>query len=164
MLDTLGRIMPLPMQGETTYQRDYRVAVALKRFADEHPGLTIIVIHHTRKALSDDFIDSISGTHGLAGAADTIITLSRGRGKGEGVLRVTGRDVIESDYAVTFRSGVWTLDGDTLADARANVAAGPRLARSASARPRSSSSSASGQLAQRQSRSGTSSATTLTRT
>jgi hypothetical protein len=96
--------------------------VALKRFADEHPGLAIIVIHHTRKAFSDDFIDSISGTHGLAGAADTIITLQRGRGKGDGTLRVTGRDVIEAAYAVTFNDGVWVLDGDTLADARANVA------------------------------------------
>ena len=95
--------------------------MALKRIADERPGLTIIVIHHTRKAFSDDFIDSISGTHGLAGAADTIITLSRGRGQGDGVLRVTGRDVIEADYAVTFRGGVWALDGDTLAEARANV-------------------------------------------
>ena len=121
VLDTLGRIMPLPQQGETTYQRDYRVAVALKRFADQCPGLTIIVIHHTRKAFSDDFIDSISGTHGLAGAADTVITLARGRGKGDGVLRVTGRDVIEADYAVTFGQGVWSLDGDTLAEARANV-------------------------------------------
>jgi len=122
VLDTLGRIMPLPLQGETTYQRDYRVAVALKRFADEHPGLSVIVIHHTRKAFSDDFIDSISGTHGLAGAADTIITLQRGRGKGDGVLRVTGRDVVEAAYAVTFRDGVWALDGDTLKEARANVA------------------------------------------
>jgi hypothetical protein len=121
VLDTLGRIMPLPLQGETTYQRDYRVAVALKRIADQHHGLTIVVIHHTRKATSDDFIDTISGTHGLAGAADTIITLTRGRGKGEGILRVTGRDVIEADYAATFREGVWALDGDTLAEARSNV-------------------------------------------
>lgn len=121
VLDTLGRIMPLPYQGETTYQRDYRVAVALKRIADDHPGLTIVVIHHTRKAFSDDFIDSISGTHGLAGAADTIIALSRGRGEGDGILHVTGRDVIEAGYAVTFRGGAWALDGDTLAEARANV-------------------------------------------
>ena len=121
VLDTLGRIMPLPLQGETTYQRDYRVAVALKRIADERPGLTIIVIHHTRKAFADDFIDSISGTHGLAGAADTIIMLSRSRGKGEGTLRVTGRDVIEADYAVTFRDGAWSLDGADLKEARASV-------------------------------------------
>lgn len=121
VIDTLGRIMPLPQQGETTYQRDYRVAVALKRITDERTGLTIIVIHHTRKAFSDDFIDTISGTHGLAGAADTIITLTRSRGQGDGVLRVTGRDVIEADYAVTFSEGVWALDGESLAEARANV-------------------------------------------
>jgi len=120
VVDTLGRIMPLPLQGETTYQRDYRVGVALKRVADEH-GLAIVVITHTRKAFADDFIDSISGTHGLAGAADTIIALTRGRGQGDAVMRVTGRDVIEADYAVTFHAGVWALDGGTLAEARANV-------------------------------------------
>jgi AAA domain len=121
VLDTLGRIMPLPFQGETTYQRDYRVAVALKRIADEHPGLAIVVIHHTRKAFADDFIDSISGTHGLAGAADTIIMLTRARGRAEGTMRVTGRDVIEADYAVIFRDGAWSLDGADLKEARANV-------------------------------------------
>jgi AAA domain/Transcriptional regulator, AbiEi antitoxin len=121
VLDTLGRIMPMPFQGETTYQRDYRVGIALKRVADERPGLTIVVIHHTRKAVADDFIDSISGTHGLAGAADTIIMLSRGRGRREGTLRVTGRDVVEADYAVIFSGGAWSLDGATLDEARANV-------------------------------------------
>ena len=53
--------------------------------------------------------------------------LSRSRGKGEGILRVTGRDVIEADYAVKFCDGAWSLDGATLAEARANVtAAAPR--------------------------------------
>jgi AAA domain/Transcriptional regulator, AbiEi antitoxin len=122
VIDTLGRIMPLPRQGETTYQRDYRVGVALKRIADERPGLTIIVIHHTRKAHSEDFIDDVSGTHGLAGAADTIILVRRSRGRDEGVLQVTGRDVLEAAYAVTFRDGAWSLDGGTLSEARDNVA------------------------------------------
>ena len=121
VIDTLARIMPLPLRGETDYLRDYRVGVALKRIADEQPGLTIIVIHHTRKAFSDDFIDSISGTHGLAGAADTIIIVARARGRAEGTLRVTGRDVIEADYAVAFRDGAWSLDGGALGEARANV-------------------------------------------
>ena len=106
VLDTLGRIMPLPLQGETTYQRDYRVAVALKRIADERPGLTIIVIHHSRKASADDFIDSVSGTHGLGrGGGHDHHSWSERRGKEEGILRVTGRDVIEADYAVKFRGG-----------------------------------------------------------
>ena len=121
VVDTLGKIMPPPYQGETTYQRDYRVAVALKRRADERPGLTIAVNHHTRKALADDFIDSVSGTNGLAGAADTIIVVTRARGRADGILRVTGRDVIEADYAVSFRYPCWMLDGADFAEARANV-------------------------------------------
>ena len=121
VIDTLAKIMPLPYQGETTYQRDYRVAVTLKRIADERPGLTIVVNHHTRKALADDFIDSVSGTNGLAGAADTIIVVSRARGQEQGILRVTGRDVIEADYAVRFRYPCWLLDGADLGEARANV-------------------------------------------
>jgi hypothetical protein len=122
VLDTLGRIMPDAHQGETTYQRDYRVGTALKKIADTRPGLAIIVIHHTRKAVADDFVDAISGTHGLAGAADTIITLARRRGDGDGTLRVTGRDVMEASYALKFSQGAWSLDGATLAEARANVA------------------------------------------
>jgi hypothetical protein len=122
VIDTLGRIMPLPLQGETTYQRDYRVAVALKRIADEHPGLTVVIVHHSRKVRSEDFIDDVSGTHGLAGAADTVIMVRRPRGQAEGVLQVTGRDVIEAEYAVTFRGGAWSLDGASPAEARANVA------------------------------------------
>jgi hypothetical protein len=121
VIDTLAKVMPLPLQGETAYQRDYRVAVALKRRTDERPGLTIVVNHHTRKALADDFIDSVSGTHGLAGAADTIIVVTRARGQEDGTLRVTGRDVTEAAYAVRFRYPFWLLDGADLDEARANV-------------------------------------------
>jgi hypothetical protein len=122
IIDTLGRIMPPVLRGETAYQRDYRVAVALKRRADARPGLAVVIITHTRKADAEDFIDTVSGTHGLAGAADTIILVGRGRGTGRGVLQVTGRDVVEASYAVTFHGGAWALDGDTLAEARDNVA------------------------------------------
>jgi hypothetical protein len=121
VIDTLAKVMPLPFQGETAYQRDYRVAVALKRRADDRPGLTVVANHHTRKAQADDFIDSVSGTHGLAGAADTIIVVARARGQEDGVLRVTGRDVTEAAYAVRFRYPFWQLDGADLGEARANV-------------------------------------------
>jgi hypothetical protein len=120
VIDTLAKVMPLPFQGETAYQRDYRVAVALKRRADERPGLTIVANHHTRKAFADDFIDSVSGTHGLAGAADTIVVVARPRGQESGTLRVTGRDVTEAAYAVRFRYPFWLLDGADLGEARAN--------------------------------------------
>ena len=41
----------------------------LKEIADEY-GVAVLLLHHTRKATADDFLDSVSGTHGLAGAAE----------------------------------------------------------------------------------------------
>lgn len=122
VLDTLGKVMPNAAPGESAYQRDYRIGGQLKRIADEHPKLALVVIHHDRKAESGDFIDSVSGTQGLAGSADTIILLSRKRGTTDGLIRVTGRDVAEGEYAVTMQDGrFWTLDGKDLAEAAANA-------------------------------------------
>lgn len=119
-IDTLGKVMPPALQGESAYQRDYRVGAALKAHADAHQGLAILVLHHDRKAISDDFVDSVSGTHGLAGAADTIVVLCRKRQSIEGSLKVTGRDVPENEYALTVADGkTWQLDGADLSAAAA---------------------------------------------
>jgi AAA domain len=79
ILDTLGRVMPPALPGETSYQRDYRIGTTLKRIADDHAGMCLLTNHHDRKAAADDWVDSVSGTHGLAGAADTIIVVTRAR-------------------------------------------------------------------------------------
>jgi hypothetical protein len=118
ILDTLAKVMPPTLQGETFYYRDYRVGTTLKRIAEEHPGMTLLTNHHDRKAAADDFVDSVSGTHGLAGAADTIMVLLRNRLEERGLLKVTGRDVPEGEYAVVFKDGHhWQLGGDDLAAA-----------------------------------------------
>lgn len=115
VIDTLGKAMPLTLQGETVYQRDYRVMGELKQLCDAEPGAGIVVNHHDRKASADDFVDFVSGTNGLAGGADTIMVLSRDRGENAGLLRVTGRDVPEGAYALTLVPGTWwRLDGATL--------------------------------------------------
>jgi hypothetical protein len=62
ILDTLGKVMPPALMGESAYGRDYRIGSALKRRADERPGSSVVVSHHDRKAMSDDFIDAVSGT------------------------------------------------------------------------------------------------------
>lgn len=120
--DTLGKVMPPAMPQETTYQRDYRVGGKFKALADAHPGCCLVVNHHVRKAGSDDFVDSVSGTNGLAGAADTIVVVSRARHETAGILKVTGRDVNEDEYAVGFTSAQWTLDGPDLEAAAKNAA------------------------------------------
>jgi hypothetical protein len=117
ILDTLGKILPPAMNGETSYQRDYKVASRLKEICDNRPGMALTGLHHDRKASAEDFVESVSGTNGLAGAADTIILISRPRNETQGLLKVTGRDVMEAEYAVTIKDGNWLLMGDTLEDA-----------------------------------------------
>jgi AAA domain len=122
ILDTLGKVMPPARQGESSYQRDYRIGSALKTIAGAHPGTSVLVNHHDRKADAEDFVDSVSGTHGLAGAADTIVILTRPRLEQDGLLKVTGRDIPEGEYAVAFQhNSAWTLEGETLADAAATA-------------------------------------------
>jgi hypothetical protein len=118
VLDTLGKAMPPAMGNETQYARDYRVATALKKLADDVPGASLILVHHTRKAEGSDFIDSVSGTQGIAGAADTIAVLRRDRGEQGAILNVTSRDAKEGEYALILDdSGVWELNGSTLEEA-----------------------------------------------
>lgn len=114
IFDTLGKVMPPARPGESAYARDYRIASELKRLADDYPGTALIVVHHDRKAGSEDFVDAVSGTHGIAGAADTIAAVTRTRGEDTAMLKITGRDVLEREYALTLEEGQWRLDGDDL--------------------------------------------------
>jgi hypothetical protein len=119
ILDTLGKVLPPTQMGEDRYQRDYRIGTALKRIVDDIPGMTLLINHHDRKASAEDFVDAVSGTHGLAGAADTIVVLTRDRQETVGLIKVTGRDVAEGEYAVRFTDGaVWELHGRDLEMAR----------------------------------------------
>lgn len=85
----------------------------LKQFADEF-GLSIILIHHTRKMQADDYLHTVSGSVGITGTADTILTITRGRGSADAVLNATGRDIEERELALSFESetGKWTLEGN----------------------------------------------------
>jgi hypothetical protein len=117
VLDTLGKVMPPTLPGESAYQRDYRVGGRLKALVDPHPGAALVVVHHVRKATGEDWMDSTSGTNGLNGSADFTVSLSRPRNETGGVLRVTGRDVPEGEYALDTANGKWSLTGSSLADA-----------------------------------------------
>lgn len=116
ILDTLGKVRGV-YNGNDAYQKDYGQMSMLKDAVDDHPGSSLIVVHHTRKAETADFLDSISGTQGLAGAADSVLVIRRERQTGEAVLHVTSRDAAEGEYAMTFTDGVWSLDGPSLSAA-----------------------------------------------
>jgi hypothetical protein len=58
----------------------------------------VIVIHHTRKAKSDDVFEEISGTTGIVGAVATAMVLTRSPDTpDEQLLHLTGRDLITDD-------------------------------------------------------------------
>ena len=67
--------------------------------------------HHVRKMDADDPFDTVSGTLGLTGAADTLLILKRQSG---GVtLFAKGRDIEESETAIQFEKNTcrWTILG-----------------------------------------------------
>jgi hypothetical protein len=122
LVDTLGKIKRPRNLGEESYLADYQ-EVGGKFLALTHatPGSTLLFVHHTRKANSDDFVAEISGTFGITGAVDFVIKLARPRLSNEALLNITGRDVIEDEYALDVEHGLWRLKGGSL-DAARNAA------------------------------------------
>ena len=103
---------PLSRQ-EGPYQADTREAGALKAFADSR-GICVLIVHHTNKR-DGDSVSRMSGTNGIAGAADTLWSLEKKkRSDLEATFNVTGRDVDAAEYAISFNKEqmVWTMLGD----------------------------------------------------
>jgi biotin operon repressor len=112
IIDTLKMVRPPEGRNTSVYSSDYDCIRPLVALAKER--VCVLVIHHTRKALSDDPLATVSGSFGLTGAADGILILKRDRGKAEASLHVTGRDVEEQELGMRFdpRMGMWTALGD----------------------------------------------------
>lgn len=119
LLDTLGKVKRPKKSGEDSYLADYQeVGGRFKALTDSTPGATLLLVHHSRKAVSDDFVETLSGTFGITGAVDFVIKLTRKRLSNEALLNVTGRDVIEAEYALHVERGLWRLKGTDLDAAR----------------------------------------------
>ena len=108
MLDTLAGVKPIKTQ--QGYTEDYESLAALHRLANDK-AVSIVVLHHTRKMEADDPVDTVSGTLGLAGCADSVLVLNRSS-KGT-TLYVRGRDIEEAEHAISFdkHSCRWTILG-----------------------------------------------------
>ena len=95
------------------YTLDYDGAAQLQALAIAR-SIAIVALFHTRKATSEDFVETVTGTFGTAAAADTIVVVKRSRGQADATLHVTGRDVEEQELALRFapEAGSWALLGD----------------------------------------------------
>ncbi|NLE82522.1 MAG: AAA family ATPase [Rhodococcus sp.] len=119
IVDTLAKIRPASSSSQSAYEADYRFVSGLKDIVDNITSASMILVHHTNKRGEGDFVDGVSGTQGIAGAADSTVVLRRTRNESGAVLSVTGRDVMEDEYAITSDNGTWTLDGGDLKAASA---------------------------------------------
>jgi hypothetical protein len=112
IVDVLKMVRGPTRGNEALYDADYRSLTGLAAFARSR-GLAVLVVHHVRKMEADDPLESISGTNGLTGAADTVMVLKRDIGTGNCTLYVRGRDVEEAEKAVRFDRdiGTWEMLG-----------------------------------------------------
>ena len=79
VIDTLEKFRPIQNGKLAAYSADYAAVAGLQRIASKH-RVAIVINHHVRKMEADDPFDTVSGTLGLTGAADTIIVLKRRAG------------------------------------------------------------------------------------
>jgi hypothetical protein len=98
VIDVLEKVRKAT-SGKQVYAADYEAITGLTRLAADL-GIAIIVLHHTRKMVSDDLMETVSGSFGITGAADTILVMAN---KAAGsVLDVRGRDVESNELAIEF--------------------------------------------------------------
>jgi len=114
IIDTWGKFGQV--QDYSDYAETTRKVAELKRIADEL-DVAICLVHHTRKGLSKDsgdWLDSVLGSQGLSGAADSTLMLRRRRGTNQAELLITGRDIIEKELVLSFdvACGGWALNGE----------------------------------------------------
>ncbi|WP_300534750.1 AAA family ATPase [Sphingosinicella sp.] len=112
VLDTWSVIKPRSNGQRGVYDEDADGVRPLQRLASER-GVAVILVHHTRKAEADDVFDTVSGSLGLTGVADTI--LIAGRSDDRCLLSGKGRDIEEFEKVIKRdpHMGTWTILGDS---------------------------------------------------
>ena len=101
IIDTLQRVRGRTPDGGS-YAADYDTLAGLKEFSDTY-GVTVLVVHHTRKEGAEDVFNTISGTNGLMGAADGALILYKDkRITSDAVLEAVGRDQQQLRLHISF--------------------------------------------------------------
>lgn len=97
VIDILQNFRPIRDPKANPYDQDYEAVKMINEFAERH-RISVIIIHHTRKAKADDVFDEISGTTGLSGGVASMWVLGRSPDNtGENILAIRGRDISDDD-------------------------------------------------------------------
>jgi hypothetical protein len=109
VIDVLQRIKPTGNAARNSYENDYAALAPLQQWATNN-AVGVVALMHTRKGGADDPLEAVSGSNGQSACADTTLVLDK---RAEGTtLYVRGRDVEESETALRFTDGHWTIIGD----------------------------------------------------
>lgn len=115
IIDTLQKIRGTAAKTEGAYGYDYREIGQLHQFALDR-NLALVIVHHLNKRGDDnDFVSRLNGTTGVAGAADSIITLTRAsRESEETKMSITRRDIKDRTLLIKmdWSNYRWILLGD----------------------------------------------------
>ena len=129
-IDTFQRIRPPAGKNENAYFADYRACGQLQAWAMQH-GICLLLVHHTKKGVNPgDVFESISGSPGIMGAADTVLTITKkARFAEEATLSITGRDVNAAEYIAVLNQCThkWELRGTVDDQERQNFQACPAV-------------------------------------
>jgi hypothetical protein len=114
VIDTLTAVVKARRSGNNdVFRSQYNEVTRIRQIAEQH-GISVLLIHHTRKGASDGVIESIAGTGGISAAVDTVWRLKR-KPEGHAILEVLGREVEECSFALRFESDTpfgWRFEGD----------------------------------------------------
>lgn len=113
IVDVLNKVRPASSRSESQYEADYRTLSGLHAFASAR-NIAVVVVHHTRKMDAEDPFDTVSGSRGLTGAADTVLVLRRDGGNRNPMLYGRGRDIEEIENAMVFNPMIatWRVVGE----------------------------------------------------
>ena len=114
VIDVLALVEYQTKYGETAYKRDYRTGSALKQWADDHNTSVIAITHTTKMVHPNDVFMNTTGTSGVMGSADALLTIAKeNRTDRNGLLAITGRRVRERYFKVHLKDGyIWETDGE----------------------------------------------------
>jgi hypothetical protein len=107
IIDPWAKIKP-KIRGKDMFLEEYKALDIFKKFSQE--GVSLLLIHHTRKTQAEDPIDEILGSTGQTAVVDNILVLKRARGTQTAVLHLILRDFEGTDLGLRFENG-WKVEG-----------------------------------------------------
>lgn len=112
-IDTFNASRPARRPNGDLVKEDYDLIRALRQIGEKsHCGM--VVLHHASMAAKSDTVNAGAGTHGLAAAANAVLTFQRARGEHDAIMHVAGNDLPNEGqryFTRDQRTGFWTLQG-----------------------------------------------------